>query len=186
MARKLSNNEMKLRDGISIIDYYNQFIVPTSNKFYKLSVGKKAGLCPFHDDTDPSFHFWEETKMFHCFGCQLSGDIITLHQKFEWKYHNRGLDRKTAIKELGTLYNIPITDEDDNIDEEGLNPFQRAKKYLSDSSTVECNKNAFSLAKFRNLNNMVRSFNIKSNQKVASYCELDVQASAFLLRNKNS
>lgn len=37
------------------------------------------GLCPFHDDHDPSLVVYE--KSFHCFGCRISGDHFTFVQK---------------------------------------------------------------------------------------------------------
>ncbi|MEM2175251.1 MAG: CHC2 zinc finger domain-containing protein [Candidatus Micrarchaeia archaeon] len=42
-------------------------------------VGKVyQGLCPFHDDTNPSFTIFPETDTFYCFGCGVVGDA----QKF--------------------------------------------------------------------------------------------------------
>jgi len=35
------------------------------------------GLCPFHDDSTPSFVVYPKTQTFHCFGCQKHGDVIT-------------------------------------------------------------------------------------------------------------
>lgn len=184
MAKKLTQNEIKLQNNISVIDYYNKFIVPTANKFYALSPGRKAGLCPFHDDTDPSFHFWEETKMFHCFGCQASGDVIKLHQMFEWKYHGKSIGRKAAIKELGSLYGIELDEDAENVDEEGLNPFERAKKLVSDRKTVVIDYGAFSLASFRRVNNSIMNLDRGPEQKVKIYNDLDKQLTEFLLKGK--
>jgi DNA primase len=39
-------------------------------------VGKVyQGLCPFHDDTRPSFTVYPETNTFYCFGCGTFGDV---------------------------------------------------------------------------------------------------------------
>lgn len=188
MPRKLSKNELKLQDGIPIVDYYNRFVVPAAKKFSKLSPGAKAGLCPFHDETDASFHIWAETKMFHCFGCGCSGDIIKMHQLFEWQYHKRGIDRKASMVELGNIFGIELdmTLEDENKDEEGLNPFQRAYKLVSDTTATIIPKNVFSLARFREVNDMLRSSNLSANAKVRNYCDIDREATVYLLNNKNS
>ena len=34
------------------------------------------GLCPFHDDKNPSLSVNEKEGVFHCFGCGASGDVI--------------------------------------------------------------------------------------------------------------
>lgn len=34
------------------------------------------GLCPFHDDHEPSFLVDERDSHFHCFGCQSHGDVV--------------------------------------------------------------------------------------------------------------
>jgi DNA primase len=36
-----------------------------------------VGLCPFHTEKTPSFSINAELQVFHCFGCQASGDVIT-------------------------------------------------------------------------------------------------------------
>jgi DNA primase len=35
------------------------------------------GLCPFHTEKSPSFNVNAELQVYHCFGCQASGDVIT-------------------------------------------------------------------------------------------------------------
>jgi DNA primase len=35
------------------------------------------GLCPFHDDSTPSFHVRPERGHWHCFGCGATGDAIS-------------------------------------------------------------------------------------------------------------
>ncbi len=36
-----------------------------------------CGLCPFHEERTPSFYVNRERQVFHCHGCQASGDIFT-------------------------------------------------------------------------------------------------------------
>jgi len=53
------------------------------------------GLCPFHSEKTPSFYVNEDKGVFHCYGCQESGDVITFIQKIE------GVDFKGALGHLG-------------------------------------------------------------------------------------
>ncbi len=45
--------------------------------------GQKKGLCPFHDEKSPSFHVTPSKGFFHCFGCQVGGDVIAFIMKLE-------------------------------------------------------------------------------------------------------
>lgn len=45
--------------------------------------GQKKGLCPFHDEKTPSFHVTPSKGFFHCFGCQVGGDVIAFIMKLE-------------------------------------------------------------------------------------------------------
>jgi DNA primase len=38
--------------------------------------GELLGLCPFHEDTKPSFRVNVEKKVFHCFGCDAKGNVL--------------------------------------------------------------------------------------------------------------
>ena len=39
--------------------------------------GNLKGLCPFHDESTPSFNVTPVRGLFHCFGCGEGGDVIT-------------------------------------------------------------------------------------------------------------
>ena len=47
---------------------------------------KWQGLCPFHDDRNPSFFVDAQTQRFVCFGCKARGDVIDfvrLHEQLD-------------------------------------------------------------------------------------------------------
>ncbi len=40
------------------------------------------GLCPFHDDTNPSLHVSEDKGLFHCFSCGAGGDVFAFYMRY--------------------------------------------------------------------------------------------------------
>ena len=40
--------------------------------------GELIGLCPVHEDTNPSFSYNPVKDVCHCFSCSYKGDIIAL------------------------------------------------------------------------------------------------------------
>jgi len=61
-----------------------------------------VGLCPFHDDKNPSFHINEDKGIYHCFGCGAGGDIIG----FLMRYKN--VSFYEAIEELARRAEVKI------------------------------------------------------------------------------
>ena len=49
----------------------------------KRSGSRFVGLCPFHSERTPSFSVNAEDCLYHCFGCQESGDCFNFVQKTE-------------------------------------------------------------------------------------------------------
>lgn len=41
--------------------------------------GETRCRCPFHPDRHPSFFLNADKGVFHCFGCSVSGNVITLY-----------------------------------------------------------------------------------------------------------
>ena len=68
--------------------------------------GRFTGLCPFHNETAPSFHVNAERGFFHCFGCKESGDIFGFLMKRE------GLSFVEALHQLARRAGIPIPETD--------------------------------------------------------------------------
>jgi len=56
-----------------------------------------VGSCPFHDDENPSFSINAEKKVFHCFACGASGDMVA----FVMRLHH--LSFADAVQKLQSL-----------------------------------------------------------------------------------
>ena len=67
----------EIKDGCSIVEVISDYI-----SLKKSGVNYK-GLCPFHAEKTPSFIVNEEKKIFHCFGCGVSGNVFNFLMKFE-------------------------------------------------------------------------------------------------------
>jgi len=59
-------------------------IIETIGRLVSLRRSGKSwsGLCPFHAETDGSFHVYEDSGNYICFGCGAKGDIITFYEKY--------------------------------------------------------------------------------------------------------
>ncbi len=63
----------KVRDANNIVDLFSEYTQ------LKRSGGRLMGRCPFpgHNEKTPSFSVSEDKQVYHCFGCQRSGQIFT-------------------------------------------------------------------------------------------------------------
>ena len=68
------------------------------------------GLCPFHDEKSPSFNVNPDRGIFHCFGCQTGGDVIS----FLVKHDN--LTFPEAVRSLAADLGIEIPETGDRSD----------------------------------------------------------------------
>lgn len=68
-----------------------------------------VGLCPFHQDTKPSFLVSPDKGICYCFPCQKGGDIFNFYQLIE------GVDFKAALKDLAEMAGVTLPDVPDDI-----------------------------------------------------------------------
>ena len=64
------------------------------------------GLCPFHGENTASFYVVPDKKMFHCFGCGLSGDAIKFVMRLE------GRSFREACEHLAAEAGVDLTPPD--------------------------------------------------------------------------
>lgn len=78
-----------------------------------------VGICPFHDDKNPSMSVSPERNMYHCFACKAGGNAINFIQEYE------KLNFPEAVEKLASMQNFTLeyTDEKSNfkkLDKEAL------------------------------------------------------------------
>lgn len=125
--------------NVDLVDYYEDYIRPMEVKFRPYSmVGNKLVLCCFHEHTDlnPSFGYFNKNengikyKLYHCFGCHRTGNVIKLHQQMQYQYYHKTLTEKEACLDLARLYNINVEEYEDIAEEDYERKFAKQIKRI--------------------------------------------------------
>src|SRR3954447_23247298 len=66
------------------------------------------GNCPFHDERTPSFKVNPLDKLYYCFGCEASGDVIRFVEEKE------GLDFPEAVESLAERFGVELERESED------------------------------------------------------------------------
>lgn len=101
---------------ISVAAYYDRYVKILDKKFENGSLSiNKLVLCCFknHPDTDPSLGLMNNknhkgVKLYHCFGCNATGDVIRLHQRIQKDYYSKTLSDSEACKELCKMFGVSV------------------------------------------------------------------------------
>jgi DNA primase len=83
-------------------------LVSTRVDLRRAGVNSFFGNCPFHDERTGSFHVSPDEKLYHCFGCQASGDAFTFVMETE------GLDFKGALEALAGRFGVTLESVDED------------------------------------------------------------------------
>lgn len=90
------NNDLAstIRSKVDIVDIIGERIPLTAR-------GKNFfGVCPFHDDSNPSLSVSREKQIYTCFSCHATGNVFTFLMNYEH------IDFKEALKYLGDKVGI--------------------------------------------------------------------------------
>lgn len=67
----------KIKEQADIVDIINEYV------HLEKKGNDYVGLCPFHDDKNPSMHVSPTKKIFKCFSCNEAGDVIGFVKKIK-------------------------------------------------------------------------------------------------------
>jgi DNA primase len=97
MALYTSESRDRVRDAVDFVE-----LVSARTELRRAGQNRYEGLCPFHDERTPSFGIDPVQKVYHCFGCQASGDLFTFVQETE------GMDFRGALELLADRYGVEL------------------------------------------------------------------------------
>ena len=99
----------EIREKIDIVDLIGEYVplVQKGRNFF--------GVCPFHNDTNPSMSVSREKQIYKCFSCGASGNIFTFVRDYEH------VDMKEVINILAskagvTVNNLSVSKKIDKYD----------------------------------------------------------------------
>jgi DNA primase len=95
----MADTVQHVKDKLSIVEVVSQYVK------LERSGGSLRARCPFHAERTPSFFVSPDRGTYHCFGCNVGGDIFTFVEQIE------GLDFKGALKILAEKAGVPLTYE---------------------------------------------------------------------------
>lgn len=89
MARFTETEIARLKTEISV-----ERLIEAAGIVLQKSGKDKVGLCPFHDDHEPSMRVTPATNLWHCPSCGAGGDVIA------WVMKRRGISFRHAVEML--------------------------------------------------------------------------------------
>jgi DNA primase len=117
MALYTNDCKERVRDAVDMVE-----LVSARTDLRRAGSNRFTGLCPFHDERTPSFGINPAEKVYHCFGCQASGDA------FSFVMETEGVDFKGALELLADRYNVALELEAE--DPQALEQRQRRERVL--------------------------------------------------------
>ena len=103
MALYTNESKDRVRDAVDFVE-----LVSARTELRRAGQARYEGLCPFHEERTPSFGIDPAQKVYHCFGCQASGDVFTFVQETE------GVDFKGALELLAERYGVELAREQED------------------------------------------------------------------------
>ena len=100
MATLSDEKLQELRDRVDLVAVVQRRVpLKKSGRDWK-------GLCPFHGEKTASFYVVPDKRMFHCFGCGVSGDAIKFVMQME------GRSFREAVEQLANEAGVDLTPPD--------------------------------------------------------------------------
>jgi len=117
-------NAQEILSKINILSLFKELVPslkPNGGKYLK-------GLCPFHDDHNPSLAVYTDSFRFRCFACGKQGDVIDLYKSVKNTDFNGAMQDLCIRAGLGKdTVNQVITGQYDYHDENGKHLYRKIR-----------------------------------------------------------
>jgi DNA primase len=100
VTRYTADSRDRVRDAVDMVA-----LVSARTELRRSAGSEWVGRCPFHEERTPSFGVNADEKVYHCFGCQASGDAFTFLMETE------GLDFTAALETLANRFGVQLQTE---------------------------------------------------------------------------
>lgn len=90
------NHVEEIKNKLDIVDIVGSYISLNQTG------GNFKARCPFHNEKTPSFMVSREKQIYHCFGCDKGGDVISFVQEYE------GISFPEALRILAEKANVDL------------------------------------------------------------------------------
>jgi DNA primase len=100
VTRYTDDSRDRVRDAVDMVS-----LVSAKTDLRRAGVDSYFGICPFHEERTASFHVSPGKKLYHCFGCQASGD------PFDFVMQTEGLDFTGALEALAGRFGVQLEAE---------------------------------------------------------------------------
>ncbi len=101
--RYTADSRDRVRDAVDMLA-----VVSDRTELRRAGASEYVGRCPFHDERTPSFGVNPIEKVYHCFGCQASGDV------FRFVMETEGLDFTGALETLADRFGVELQTEQED------------------------------------------------------------------------
>lgn len=172
-----SPNVVLVKQNVNLVNYYTDFVTPLADIFKPMAT--RAGICPFHKDTDPSFHAHLRKGFYHCFGCGFTGSVLAVHRQLRFNYDKVTLTETEAVSELANFYGIKLIPEEE-LGTRTLDIFEKAAMMLLDEDYEKKYTGEITLSAFKKNNKRLVNTPFDNERKLRTLAELDLQMSAYL------
>lgn len=187
VSQELINEIRRSVDIVDVVSSYIPLIQKGKNYF---------GVCPFHDDNNPSMSVSKEKQIFTCFSCGASGNVFKFIMDYENITFMEALKKCADLAGITLSVNIKTKSDNYSKHKELYEIYDIAKKFYQNNINTAGAKEAKNYLNNRNLDeNVIKEFGIglalKNREMLTKlllnkkYNQKDLIRSGLVIQNDN-